>query len=289
MSFGSQFPDSDLLLWLQGVNVAKNYDVEIDEIDVCPVQIQGPLSEDLMAKLAGEELRDVPYYGIMETKIGGADVVISQTGFTGEKGYEIYVRDAHENAEKMWNAVLEAGEEFGLMVIAPAHHRRIAAGILSWGQDLDHETSPFQVNLAYQVPRNKAADYIGKEALEKQREMIDAGNPPFKMKMVGITLGGKEITDYAPDFWLVADPDGNDMGYVTSPWWSPELGTNIALAWVPCTSSEVGTKLLVRLPDEYSESPGVPVAGEIVDVPFRESVTPNKREVQSAKGLDFAD
>ena len=105
-------------------------------IDVCPVQIQGPLSEDLMAKLAGEELREVPYYGILETKVGGADCVISQTGFTGEKGYEIYVRDAHENAEKMWNAVLEAGEEFGLMVIAPAHHRRIAAGILSWGQDL---------------------------------------------------------------------------------------------------------------------------------------------------------
>jgi glycine cleavage system aminomethyltransferase T len=109
------------------------------------------------------------------------------------------------------------------------------------------------------------------------------------MKMVGITLGGKEITDYAPDFWLVADPDGNDMGYVTSPWWSPELNTNIALAWVPFTSSEVGTKLLVRLPDEYSEISGVPVEAKIVEVPFRESVTPNKREVQSAKGLDFAE
>jgi aminomethyltransferase len=287
--FWFSISDSDLLFWLQGVNVTKKFDVIIDEIDVCPVQIQGPLSEDLMAKLAGEELREVPYYGILETKIGGADCVISQTGFTGEKGYEIYVRDAHENAEKMWNAVLEAGEEFGLMVIAPAHHRRIAAGILSWGQDLDHETSPFQVNLSYQVPRNKAADYIGKEELERQRSMIDEGKHPFKMKMVGITLGGKEITDYAPDFWLIADPDGNDMGYVTSPWWSPELGTNIALAWVPWASSEVGTKLLVRLPDEYSESSGVPVEGEIVEVPFRESVNPNKREVQAAKGLDFAD
>ena len=90
----------------------------IDEIDVCPLQIQGPLSEDLMAKLAGEELREIPYYGLMETKINGASVVISQTGFTGEKGYEIYVRDAHENAEIVWNGVLEAGEEFGLMVIA---------------------------------------------------------------------------------------------------------------------------------------------------------------------------
>ncbi len=287
--FWFSISDSDLLLWMQGVNVAKQFNVEIDEIDVCPLQIQGPLSEDLMAKLAGEELRDVPYYGLMEANINGADCVISQTGFTGEKGYEIYVRDTHENAEKVWNKVLEDGEEFGLMVIAPAHHRRIAAGILSWGQDLDHETSPFQVNLAYQVPRNKKSDYIGKAELERQRDIIDSGDAPFKMKMVGITLGGKEITDYAPDFWLVADTNGNDMGYVTSPWWSPELETNIALAWVPWSSSEVGTKLLVKLPDEYSVIPGEPVEGEIVDVPFRESVNPNKREIEAAKGKDFAE
>ena len=287
--FWFSISDSDLLLWMQGVNVAKKFNVEIDEIDVCPLQIQGPLSEDLMAKLAGEELRDVPYYGLMEANINGADCVISQTGFTGEKGYEIYVRDTHENAEKVWNKVLEDGEEFGLMVIAPAHHRRIAAGILSWGQDLDHETSPFQVNLAYQVPRNKKSDYIGKAELERQRDVMDSGEAPFKMKMVGITLGGKEITDYAPDFWLVADTDGNDMGYVTSPWWSPELETNIALAWVPWSSSEVGTKLLVKLPDEYSVTPGEPVEGEVVDVPFRESVNPNKREVEAAKGKDFAE
>ena len=287
--FWFSLSDSDLMLWLQGVNVAKKYDVTIDEIDVCPLQIQGPLSEDLMAKLAGEELRDIPFYGLMETKIEGVDTVISQTGFTGEKGYEIYVRDAHENAEIVWNAVVEAGEEFGLQVVAPAHHRRIAAGILSWGQDMDFETSPFQVNLYYQVPRNKEADYIGKEELERQRAVIDGGGFPFKMRMVGLIFGGKQITDYAPDFWLIADTDGNDMGYITSPWWSPELDTNIALGWVPWTSSEIGTKLQVRLPDEYSESSGVPVEGEIVDVPFRESVNPNKREVQKAKGLDYAD
>ncbi len=216
-------------------------------------------------------------------------MVISQTGFTGEKGYEIYVRDAHENAEIVWNGVLEAGEEFGLQVVAPAHHRRIAAGILSWGQDLDFETSPFQVNLSYQVPRNKAADYIGKAELERQRAIIDGGDFPFKMRMAGLIFGGKQITDYAPDFWLIADADGNDMGYVTSPWWSPELNTNIALGWVPVASSEIGTKLQVKLPDEYSESPGVAAQGEIVDVPFRESVNPNIREVAKAKGLDYAE
>lgn len=287
--FWFSISDSDLMLWLQGVNVGKKYDIAIDEIDVCPLQIQGPLSENLMAKLAGEPVRDIPYYGLMETTLEGVDIVISQTGFTGEKGYEIYVRDAHQNAEIVWNAVLEAGEEFGLQVVAPAHHRRIAAGILSWGQDMDFETSPFQVNLSYQVPRNKQADYIGKEELERQRAKIDGGNFPFKMRMVGLIFGGKQITDYAPDFWLIADTDGNDMGYITSPWWSPELNTNIALGWVPSNCSEVGTKLLVRLPDEYSESSGVPAEGEIVDVPFRESVNPNIREVAKAKGLDYAE
>ena len=287
--FWFSISDSDLMLWLQGVNVGKKYDIAIDEIDVCPLQIQGPLSENLMAKLAGEPVRDIPYYGLMETTLEGVDIVISQTGFTGEKGYEIYVRDAHQNAEIVWNAVLEAGEEFGLQVVAPAHHRRIAAGILSWGQDMDFETSPFQVNLSYQVPRNKQADYIGKEELERQRAKIDDGNFPFKMRMVGLIFGGKQITDYAPDFWLIADTDGNDMGYITSPWWSPELNTNIALGWVPSNCSEVGTKLLVRLPDEYSESSGVPAEGEIVDVPFRESVNPNIREVAKAKGLDYAE
>ena len=287
--FWFSISDSDLMLWLQGVNVGKKYDIAIDEIDVCPLQIQGPLSENLMAKLAGEPVRDIPYYGLMETALEGVDIVISQTGFTGEKGYEIYVRDAHQNAEIVWNAVLEAGEEFGLQVVAPAHHRRIAAGILSWGQDMDFETSPFQVNLSYQVPRNKQADYIGKEELERQRAAIDGGDFPFKMRMVGLIFGGKQITDYAPDFWLIADTDGNDMGYITSPWWSPELNTNIALGWVPSNSSEVGTKLLVRLPDEYSESSSVPAEGEIVDVPFRESVNPNIREVAKAKGLDYAE
>ena len=109
------------------------------------------------------------------------------------------------------------------------------------------------------------------------------------MKMVGITLGGKENTDYAPDFWIVADTDGNDIGYVTSPWWSPELGTNIALAWVPWSTSEVGSELLVKLPDEYSITPGEPVQAQVVEIPFRESVNPNKREVEAAKGKDFAE
>ncbi len=281
--------DSDLMLWLQGVNTPRRWDVEIDEIDVSPLQIQGPLSEDMMADLVGEELREVPYYGLMEAEIGGCPVLISQTGFSGEKGYEVYVRNATEAAERVWYALRGIGARFGLRVIAPAHHRRIAAGILSWGQDMDAETSPFQVNLAYQVPRKKTADYIGKAALEKQRNEIEAGGYPFSLKLVGMTLGGHPITDYAPDFWLIQNGEGQRCGYVTSPWWSPELETNIALGYVPWALSDIGTRLRVELPQPWCDHPGEPVAAVVVEMPFRPSAHPSAREQARQQGRDSND
>ena len=84
--------DSDLLFWLQGVNVGMRMDVAIDEIDVCPVQIQGPKSLALLVDLVGSRIRDIPYYGPLEAEIAGCRVVVSQSGFSGEKGYEIYLR-----------------------------------------------------------------------------------------------------------------------------------------------------------------------------------------------------
>lgn len=287
--FWFSISDSDLMFWLQGVNVARRFDVEIDEIDVAPVQVQGPLSVDLLADLVGEEVRDIPYYGLLEAEIEGCPVVVSQTGFTGEKGYEIYLRDATLNAEKVWYAIRGAGARYGLRVIAPAHQRRIAAGILSWGQDMDAETSPFQVNLAYQVPRRKAGDYVGKAELERQRKIIDEGGYPFRQKLVGMKFGGKPVTDYAPDFWLVAEADGNRIGYLTSPWWSPELQTNIALGYVPWEKSAIGTALKVELPPVYSEIAGQPVDAVICEVPFRPSVNPSAREIAGAAGRDWAD
>lgn len=281
--------DSDLMFWLQGVNVGRRFDVDINEIDVAPVQIQGPKSIDLMTDLFGPEIEALPSYGLYAGTLEGCQVIVSQTGFSGEKGYEIYLKDATVHAETMWNAVLAAGAKHQLAVIAPAHHRRIAAGILSWGQDMDVETLPFQVNLGYQVPRTKEADYIGKAALEAARTAIEAGSPPYTHTLVGLRLGGRPIDDYAPDFWLISDRDGGDpIGYVTSPWFSPELESNIAMGYVPVAASAIGTELLVHLPDDYAETSGVPVSAEVVEMPFRPSVNPNQRELLRARGLDAA-
>ena len=291
--FWFSISDSTLMQWLQGVNVGMDFDVEIDEIDVAPMQIQGPLSEDVMVDVVGEKVTETPYYGLLEAEVNGCDVLVSQTGFSGEKGFEIYVKEASKNAEAVWDPVLEAVKDHGGMQIAPGHHRRIAAGILSWGQDMDHETSPFQVNLGYQVPDDKDADYVGKTELERQQELIENGEYPFTHKLVGLKMAGEPIHDYNPDFWLVADADtGEECGYVTSAWWSPELDTNIALAHVPAeklqdldvplddtvydTDSDI--EFAVHLPDEYAEQPGEPVYSTVSEVPFRESVNPSARE-----------
>ena len=102
------------------------------------------------------------------------------------------------------------------MVIAPAHHRRIQAGILSWGQDMDNQHNPFQCNLGYQVSLsgkgewNKKNDYVGKQALEQMKEELKAGKKPYKLQLVGLELGGKPIEEYAPDFWLISGENGGE-------------------------------------------------------------------------------
>ncbi|MEF8782867.1 MAG: aminomethyl transferase family protein [Haloarculaceae archaeon] len=293
--FWFSISDSTLMQWLQGVNVGMDFDVEIDEIDVAPMQIQGPLAEDVMVDVVGEEVTEIPYYGLMDAEIDGVDVLVSQTGFSGEAGFEVYVKEASKYAERVWDPVHESVVEHGGMQIAPGHHRRIAAGIMSWGQDMDHETSPFQVNLGYQVPDDKDADYIGKAELERQQEQIENGEYPFNLKMVGLKMAGEPIEDYAPDFWLVADPEtGEECGYVTSPWYNPELETNLALAFVPAekldpldaplddrayeVDEDLEIEFQVHLPDEYAEEPGEPVYAKVSEVPFKPSVNPSARE-----------
>ena len=112
--FWFSLSDSDIGLYLQGVNANKKFKCEIDEIDACPVQIQGPKALALMNDLIGKQVKldGMPYYGLAKAKVGGRPCVISQTGFSGEAGYEIYLYNATKYADDMWNAVLKAGKKY---------------------------------------------------------------------------------------------------------------------------------------------------------------------------------
>jgi aminomethyltransferase len=294
--FWFSLADSDVGMYLQGVNSDNKFDVEIEEIDVCPIQIQGAKSLALMKDLVGGQvdLEKLPFYGLAEVKIGGRACIISRTGFSGESGFEIYLHNATLYAEDLWYAVLEVGKKHQLMVTAPPHCRRIQAGILSWGQDMDNQHNPFQCNLGYQVSHSgkgkwdKQGDYIGKKVLEQILSDLKAGKKPYKLQLVGLKMGGKPIEDFAHDFWPISSKGVADpCGFVTSPWYHPEKKTNIAMGYVPFDGTlnkhglpigNYGKKFVVHLPDKYAEKVGEPVNAEIVKMPFTPSVNKNIRE-----------
>ena len=254
--FWFSISDSDVLLWAQGVNSSGAFNADIHEIDVSPVQIQGPKSASLMEKMFGPHVRDIPYYHIIHDTLNGHDVTISRTGFSAEVGFEIYLHDAMLNADDVWPYILEQGEEFNLGVIAPSHIRRLEAGILSYGQDMDIENNPYEVRLGWQVDLSKD-DFIGKQALVRIKE------EGVQQRLVGLKVGGEPIVWYNEDFYMVKDSDsGDDVGYVTSAFWSPTLESNIALAVMPPSHWRRGTKVKVQLPND-----GV-VDAEVVRVPF---------------------
>ena len=254
--FRFSISDSDVLLWCQGVNCKGEFNVDISEVDISPVQIQGPKSVQLMQKLFGDGILDMKYYTIWQTDLNGLRVDISRTGFSAEVGFEIYLHDAVDNSDEMWNTILAAGEEFNLHVIAPSHVRRLEAAILSYGQDMDIETNPFEVNLDWQVDFNKQG-YIGREALVKIKE------EGIEQRMVGLAMGGTPITWYNPDYFIVKDESGeNEVGYITSAFFSPRLDCNIALAMMPIDKTADGTKLKAVLPGDG------PVDAAIVPIPF---------------------
>ena len=273
--FWFSLSDSDMGIYLQGINAVAKMDVEVHEIDVAPVQIQGPKATKLMTKIFGDIIPKMPYYGLAHSQIAGRKCVISKTGFSAEDGYEIYLYDAHKYADDMWNAVKAAGEEFNLRVIAPGHHRRIEAGILSWGQDMDQEINPYEIGLGWQVDLSKD-DFIGKEALAK----IKAEGVTHKL--VGVKMGGKQITWYPSDFYHV-HADGQLVGYITSAWYSPTIQSNIAFAFVPVKYSALGTKLTIHLPKVYADGP---VEGVVESTPFKKPANPGTGLLTSGKKLE---
>lgn len=240
--------DSDINMYLQGVNHDGKFDCEIAEIDVAPVQIQGPKAPALMDDVFGPHMSKMKYYDCIPETVNGCEVMVTASGFSTELGYEIYLRDATKNAEKMWETILEAGKKHNLKVIAPGHHRRIEAGLMSYNQDIDIEVNPYECGLGWQVDLKRDDDFVGKKALAKQKDNVTH-------KLAGMKMGGSPIEWYNSDFYHVFDEDKKTLiGYVTSAWWSPTQQSNIAMAMLPAKYTELGTKLGVALPNRYSST-----------------------------------
>lgn len=177
------------------------------------------------------------------------DLVISRTGYSGELGYEIYLKNASRDGLKLWDAVLQAGEPHGISPIGPCHIRRIEGGILAQGCDMTIEDNPYEVGYGYKwmVELDQDQDFIGKEALKKVAE------EGVSRKLVGVEIGGSRLGSYNDgsmiDFFPVKK-DGERIGKVTSACYSPRLDKNIGFAMVPVEYGSIGVELEVERPEE---------------------------------------
>jgi len=231
--------DSDVLLWARGVAQNSGLRVQITEPDVSPLQIQGPKAKEVVSALFGDPVQKLRYYWFLETKLDGIPLVVTRTGWTGEVGYEIYLRDG-SRGDELWERIMEAGKPHRIRPTGPSDIRRIEAGILNWGADMTLENNVYEVGLDYLVDGDKRGDYIGRAALKR----IKAAG--VTQKLVGIEIDGERIEmNTAP--WRVKS-GGDAIGRITSAIWSPRLRKNIGYAMVPTAHASLGTALRVKIP-----------------------------------------
>jgi glycine cleavage system aminomethyltransferase T len=250
--FWLSLADSDALLYAKGVQALAGLEVTVQEPDVSPLQVQGPKSKPLIRDLFGDEVMNLRYYRCIESDLEGIPVVVSRTGWTGEVGYEIYLRDSSRGLD-LWDRVMEAGRPYEIRAIAPSEQRRIEAGIFNYGSDMTIENNPFEITGMERLVEF-SADFIGRATLER---ITMQG---VRRKLVGVQFGGEPFRMWLEDFWPVVR-DGTAVGRLTSAGRSFRLEKNIGYAWVPAELAESGTELEL-------ESPGGPVPAVTAALPF---------------------
>jgi glycine cleavage system aminomethyltransferase T len=246
--------DSDAGLWARGVAIHAGLDVTVREPEIYPVQVQGPKSKDVIRTLFGDAVADLRYYWTAQTEVDGIPVVVSRTGWTGEVGYEVYLRDPSRGFD-LWDRIMEAGRPHDIRPIAPVEARRIEAGIFNYGSDMTIENNPFEVSGLERLVEPQDADYIGKAALEAIRVR------GVSRKLVGLEVAG-EALPFEISEKRAAWHNGDKVGSVTDLIWSPRLEKNIGYVWVPIELADPGVELEIEGPG------GSRASGRTAALPF---------------------
>ncbi len=213
--------------------------------------IQGPKATETLQKLTDADLSAIPYYYFSVGKIAGVeDVIISNTGYTGSGGFEIYFKN--EDAAKLWSEILQAGEEFGILPcgLASRDTLRLEKGFCLYGNDIDDTTSPLEAGLGWITKFDK--DFVDKERLAAQKE---AG---ITRKLVGFEMLERAIPRHD---YLVVDAEGNEIGKVTSGTMSPMRNVGIGLAYVAKSHFKVDSEIFIQIRNKN-------VPAKVVKTPF---------------------
>ncbi len=230
--------ETSYLLVVNASNIEKDWDwvtsnavpgTEMKDISssMALLAIQGPVAFDIVQSLCKTSISDLKFYHFLEPApedfLGMSDVILSHTGYTGEKGLEIYCKN--EDAPAIWRALLEAGEAHGLKPagLGARDTLRLESGYCLYGNDITEETSPYEAGLGWVTKLNKG-DFVGKSALER----IKADTP--SRKLVGFIMAERGIPRHGH---AIVNAEGEEIGIVTSGTQSPLLSKGIGMGYVP--------------------------------------------------------
>jgi aminomethyltransferase len=234
----------------------RQFDCTVEDLsdDFTQIAIQGPKAVALLQKLTDADLSAVKFYWVTRgTVCGLKDTLIARTGYTGEDGFEIYIPSDEATSARVWNEILEAGKEFGVVPcgLGARNTLRLEARLPLYGHEISDTINVWEAGLDRFCKMEKP-DFIGRAALEQARA------EGTKRELAGLEMLERGI---ARDGYKVLDLAGQEIGYVTSGSPAPFLKKNIALAYVPTEFVSLGTELKVEIR-------GQGVKAQVVPTPF---------------------
>ncbi|WP_332697931.1 glycine cleavage system aminomethyltransferase GcvT [Halalkalibacter lacteus] len=241
--------EDDYLLVINASNIEKDVtwmkqhlieEVSIVNVssNIAQIAIQGPLAEQILQKQTSYDLSSIRFFRFADqVNIAGVKTLVSRTGYTGEDGFELYCNDVE--ASELWSSLLEAGEPAGLVPcgLGARDTLRFEARLPLYGQELTKDISPLEAGIGFAVKVNKDVDFIGKEALKKQKE------EGLSRKLVGIEMIEKGIPRTGYEVFV----NEEQVGFITTGTQSPTLKKNVGLAVIDLDYTAIGTEVEVQV------------------------------------------
>ena len=238
--------DTDVMLWAKGLATGFELDVKVTEPDIWPLAIQGPKAEDLLVRIFSDEIKKIRFFYSKKMHYAGKELLIARSGWSKQGGFEIYV-NAPELGAKLWDELCSKGEKLGVRAGCPNLIERIESGLLSFGGDMDYNTSPFECGLD---------QYVSLEADIKSLSIPALRKRPVKTRLMGIVIDQqvkmKDLRLYSGD---------REIGLITTNTWSPKYRRHLAFA--KCDVNYISKKQ-----NYYVISNNCKVPATITELPF---------------------
>ena len=244
--------DADVIFFAKGLAAGNKFEVEINEPNVNILAVQGPLADDLMSKLFGEEIRKLKFFNFDYFELKGHKYFIARSGWSKQGGFEVYV-DNDIAGQNLYDYLFEEGKEFNVKPGCPNLIERIEGALLSYGNDFDNRDNPFEANFDKFIHLDSDVDFLGKEKLKK----IKAEG--IKKKLMGVKIDAKEIS--VNGSMDLVDEDNNVIGELRSGCYNPTFKQVIGIAMINKPHFETSKSFKININ-------GSDFDGKVCDLPF---------------------